>query len=54
MTEDEWKLRKENIELKKQLLQMQFNLVSKEEEALGPNPAPPPPPPELKIAGEAA
>ena len=55
MTEvEEWQLRKENVELKKQLLQLQFNLITKEEQELGPNPAPPPPKPELKVAGEAS
>jgi len=54
MTEaEEWQLRKENVELKKQLLQLQFNLIVKEEQDLGPAPAPGPKP-ELKIAGEAS
>jgi len=52
MTEIEWQLRKENVELKKQLLQLQFNLVTKEEQDLGPPPAPPTKP-DLKVAGEA-
>ena len=53
MTEVEWQLRKENVELKKQLLQLQFNLITKEEQELGPNPATMPKP-ELKVAGEAS
>jgi len=35
MTEEEWKLRKENASLKKLIAQLQFNTADAEDKALG-------------------
>jgi hypothetical protein len=38
MTETEWKLRKENLALRKQVAQMLFNAADAEDKALGTEP----------------
>ena len=52
MTEEEWKVRKENVALRKTVLQLQFNEVMREDEALGKEWQPTVDPPKLAAVGE--